>query len=243
MKNIYIYSIEGNIGSGKSTIIKKMKQKFNELNNCKIIYLPEPVEVWSSIKDEDGKNIIEKFYANNEKYAFPFQIMAYISRITQIRNIIKDIKSYTTYIVITERSVHTDKNVFAKMLYENKDMGSCEYQIYNKWFNEFLEDIPIHKYIYIDTEPNKCLERIKKRSRKGETIPIIYLQSCKDYHDDWLDNIEEDILTLNGDIETNTQEYNEFMNTITTFICENIPPNHTLSNDVTIDMIMNHPFF
>ena len=54
MKNIYFYSIEGNIGSGKSTVIKKMKQHIEKLNNNEVIYLPEPVEIWSTIKDKDG---------------------------------------------------------------------------------------------------------------------------------------------------------------------------------------------
>jgi deoxyguanosine kinase len=247
MKNIYIFSIEGNIGSGKSTVIKQMKKKFNTLNNCDIIYLPEPVDVWSSIKDEKGKNIIEKFYADNKKYAFSFQIMAYISRISQIRKLKKSINPEKTYILITERSVHTDKNVFAKMLYENKDMGSCEHQIYNKWFNEFIEDVPNHKYIYIDTDPNKCLERINKRSRKGEKIPVKYLNLCKKYHDTWLNNVSSELLTLNGDIEINTPEYNEFINIIVNFISEHTPISNfspPLSPSIiTMEMVMNHPFF
>ena len=43
-----IYSLEGNIGSGKSTLIdllqnsKALNSKF--LNN--IVYLPEPVDIW-----------------------------------------------------------------------------------------------------------------------------------------------------------------------------------------------------
>ena len=62
-----IYSLEGNIGSGKSTLIALLEKKniFNEtfLNN--IIYLPEPVDIWSTIKDETGTTILEKFYATS----------------------------------------------------------------------------------------------------------------------------------------------------------------------------------
>ena len=87
-----IYSFEGNIGSGKSTLItllekeKKLCDYF--LNN--IVYLHEPVDVWATIKDHNDVTILEKFYEDQEKYAFSFQMMAYISRIAQLRNAVKE---------------------------------------------------------------------------------------------------------------------------------------------------------
>ena len=57
-----LFSVEGNIGSGKSTLIKKLKNEMKYICNgdaCEIVnYLPEPVNIWESIKDKDGKNII-----------------------------------------------------------------------------------------------------------------------------------------------------------------------------------------
>ena len=48
--------------------------------------------------------------------------------------------------------------------------------------------------IYIDADANVCLNRIKKRDRNGETnISLDYLQSCKDYHDNWLLDDKETI--------------------------------------------------
>lgn len=244
MRNVHIYSIDGNIGSGKSTVIQKLKEEFKKINNTEIIYLPEPVKIWSSIKDKEGENIIEKFYRDNKKYAFAFQMMAYITRIHQIKNELKAIQPNKNYIIITERSVHTDKNVFAKMLYTNKDINECEYQIYNKWFDEFINDIPIHKYIYIDTSPTKCLERIGKRARKGEKIPLEYLQMCKDNHDEWLNQVDHDVLTLNGDVEFETKEYTEMFDTVIKFIFDNIPNYNIIdSTEITMEMLMNHPFF
>ncbi len=244
MENIHIYSIDGNIGSGKSTIIKLLKEKFKTINKTEIIYLPEPVKTWSSIKDKEGENIIEKFYKDNKKYAFAFQMMAYITRINQIKKVIKNLKSNKNYIIVTERSVHTDKNVFAKMLYNNKDINECEYQIYNKWFDEFISDIPIHKYIYIDTDPKKCLERIEKRSRKGENkIPIEYLEMCKKHHDIWLNQLD-DVFWINGDVELGTTEHIEVFNDITRYIFENTHTRNIIDGtEITMEMLMNHPFF
>ena len=42
-------------------------------------------------------------------------------------------------ILFLERSMFTDRNIFAKMLYDSKNMNELEYQIYNKWFDEFAE--------------------------------------------------------------------------------------------------------
>ena len=64
----YIFSVEGNIGSGKSTLVKMLKNSLKTIKNTNVIYLPEPVSVWESIKAKDGKNAIEKYYENPEKY-------------------------------------------------------------------------------------------------------------------------------------------------------------------------------
>ena len=85
----YIFTIEGNIGSGKSTLVKKLKQQLHNIDSIKVIFLDEPVSVWENIKDKSGKNIIEKYYENQKKYAFSFQMMAYITRIHKIREILK----------------------------------------------------------------------------------------------------------------------------------------------------------
>ena len=110
-------------------------------------------------------------------------MMAYISRLSQLR---KTIRNNPTAIIITERSVFTDRNVFAKMLYDAGKIDEIDYTIYNKWFYEFITEIPIAGMIYLDTKPIKCLERINKRNRDGETISLEYLDNCKKYHDKWI---------------------------------------------------------
>ena len=74
-----LYSIEGNIGSGKSSLIQELKKEYKD--NKKILFLEEPVKIWETIKDEQGTNIIDKFYNNIGEYSFKFQMMAYISRL------------------------------------------------------------------------------------------------------------------------------------------------------------------
>jgi deoxyadenosine/deoxycytidine kinase len=126
-----IISIEGNIGSGKSTIFNFLK---NILSKNDFYFVDEPVEEWLKIRDEK-ENIIEKFYKNQKKYAFSFQMMAYISR---LKNLQEAIKNNPNKIIITERNIMTDKNIFAKMLYHQKKIDEINYKIYNTNGNSFL---------------------------------------------------------------------------------------------------------
>jgi deoxyadenosine/deoxycytidine kinase len=181
-----IVSIEGNIGSGKSTLIKKLK----ELNIEDVIFLPEPVDEWNKITDSNGINILTKFYSNQKQYAFSFQMMAYITRLKQILEYSK-----SDCIIVTERCLYTDREIFAKMLFNSGLIEDIEYSIYLQWFDFFIKEIHINYFIYLRVEPSVCFERILQRGRKGEIIEIEYLQNCHFYHESWLNN-KENVLIL-----------------------------------------------
>lgn len=221
-----IVSIEGNIGSGKSTLLSNLREYY--ANNSNVVFLKEPVDEWEKIKDENGETILKKFYADQEKYSFPFQMMAYVSRLKVLRDTLKTIKNDThdkNIIIITERSLYTDKMVFAKMLYDSKKIEHVNYQIYLNWFDTFSDEFPVNKVVYVQTSPDKCYQRIVKRSRTGEeNIPLEYLTSCSNYHDNMLDKenpecicIDQLILDGNVDIYENKNQVNEWINEIENF--------------------------
>lgn len=217
MRNIII-SLEGNIGSGKSTLLKFLEETLGE--NKQIIFLKEPVDEWENITDNEGTTMLQKFYVDQEKYSFPFQMMAYISRLALMK---KTMEENEDCVIITERSLYTDKYVFAKMLYESGKIEDVCYKIYKQWFETFAKDYPIEKMIYIKTSPEICHERIEKRSRTGEDqIALDYLKKCDEYHEDMMDKIGVHQLELNGNVdiyENDYQKLNEWLKTIANFIC------------------------
>jgi len=239
MVKITIVSIDGNIGSGKSTFISHLKNNvFAKSPN--VIFLPEPVDEWNTIVDIQGNSILSKFYQDQDKYSFSFQMMAYISRLVLMQDKIKEIKNLHAraddnsdkntndnhnnnecYYIFTERSLNTDREIFAKMLYEQGKMEDVNYQIYLKWFNNFayLPDT----YIHINTDPEICLERIKKRSREGESlIELDYLKLCHMYHCDMFDkltslniNAPKNVLIMNGN---ETDNHHSLTNQLRSFM-------------------------
>jgi deoxyguanosine kinase len=204
-----IISIEGNIGSGKSTLIKMLK----DLNNKQIVFLPEPVDEWNNIVDSNGTNILTKYYSDQKRYAFSFQMMAYITRLKQLMECVYDDDT----IIITERCLYTDREIFAKMLYDSGLIEDIEYSIYLRWFDFFIKNVQINKFIYLRVEPSISFERILQRNREGEIIPIEYLQNCHDYHETWLNN-KENVLVLNGSINYSNEIPKDWVDSINSFI-------------------------
>ena len=180
-----IISIEGNIGSGKSTILDNLEKSLGDLRD-RVVVLKEPLGVWESIKDPiSDQNILEKFYENQAKYAFPFQVMAYASRLSMIRRAIEENPSCS--VILCERSLEADKHIFAKMLHDDGVIENINYQIYRSFCEEYAREFGVDAIVYIDADADVCHERVGKRSRQGEGgIPLEYLQKCKKYHDVWL---------------------------------------------------------
>lgn len=173
------YIIEGNIGCGKTTLIRNLKKK----ENYEVI--EEPLEEWKNIKNEDGENILGLFYKDGNKYAYLFQTIVFKSRIKSL-----DIEQ-TKNIRFSERSIWTDKNIFSKNCYEMGLMNSVEKNTYDFWF-EWLESkikrLP-DGIIYLRACPEICLDRMKKRDRLEEnTVSLDYLTKIHEKHEVWLNN-------------------------------------------------------
>jgi deoxyadenosine/deoxycytidine kinase len=201
-----IITIQGNIGSGKSSFVSMLKQQYQ--NNPHFLFVDEPVNTWLQITDHEGDNILSKFYKDKTKYAFSFQMVAYITRLSKLREAIRS----KTPIIITERDLLCDRHVFAQMLYDDGDIEPIEFEIYKKWFDEFAEEVQTTHHIYIQTSTKTAYERVNKRSRTEEVgqIPFEYLDRCCQYHNQWLLSLENTLILDGEPNKTNIEDYNSW---------------------------------
>jgi deoxyadenosine/deoxycytidine kinase len=215
--NYEIISLESNIGSGKSTLIDVLKDKYQGQSN--IVFLAEPVDMWLDIKNKSGTNMLQLFYDDQINYSFSFQMMVLVTFINRVKHVIENYHGTDKLLIIVERSLQTSHYVFAKMLYDDGKMEDVEYEIYERWFSEFATPYNVSKIVYLNTSCENCYKRIHNRARSGEElISKSYLKNLDKYHIDyWLchnHNVQKLILDGNSDIYANKHVLTEWIEQI-----------------------------
>ena len=209
-----LISVEGNIGAGKSTLMQLLKTRG-------FLVKPEPVVDWT-IASKDGTtiNVLEEYYNNPKKYCFCLQTGCLRSRVDQTRFIDNG---------FVERSVYSDKRVFADLQLKLGNMDLIEYGCYLKQWEQAIRDTKkraINGHIYLRTDWQTCFERKNQRQRAGESvITESYLQNVEELHEQWLntDNTappDVPVLILNGNEDLRDEEVqNKTIRKIKEFIC------------------------
>jgi len=208
-----IISLDGNIGAGKSTLLNAIREKIPEIN-----YVDEPVGQWTSLKNAEGRNLLELFYEDKKRWAYTFQNCAILTRLKNIQDAIQklDTSNNESHIVLTERSVLTDRYVFAEMLRDSGDIDPLEWDLYEMWFNTFANKLPVKGIIYLTTSANTSSKRIKIRNRHGEeNISIDYLNALDDQHKKWIATTNVSCLELSTEegisLDENIQKIRDFI--------------------------------
>ncbi len=211
-----LISIEGNIGVGKTSMMRLLKNKY--LDVAEFIY--EPVDEWLNIKDENDNNLLDIFYKDKERWAYTFQNIAYITRMNLI---IDKIINSDKRIIIIDRSLQADLNTFAKMLYDDGVLNLVEWNAYNKWNNFFEKNYGFmvnHKILYLRCQPSIAYERMQMRGRGEEkNVSFSYLELLHKYHDNWLlNNVNALIVDVSDDFITDKHNFNSIYHKIENFI-------------------------
>ena len=203
--NPILISLEGNIGAGKSTLIEHLENVLQK--EAGWIFLKEPVHIWDTIVDENGKTVLANFYEDPKKYAFAFQVMAFTTRYQELKRIVRENPNCKG--IICERSLEADKHIFAKMLHKDGLMDQLMYNIYDRYFQEYEGNFKLDGIIHIDAFPETCFERVKQRSRNGEsTITLEYLQTCDEFHIERFKHTKTPVLQVNVNEKVDVSNYN-----------------------------------
>lgn len=188
-----VFSLDGNIGAGKTTLLTHISKAFPD-----VLIVPEPVDTWTRLKDEDGRNLLELFYEDKKRWAYTFQNAAILSRLKLLKDILATARP--GQIIVTERSVLTDRCVFAKMLKDTGILDSLEWDLYEMWYKTFATDIPMAGILYVTTDVSTSAQRIKTRNRHGEeSISTDYLTDLNRYHEAWLSSANIPVLRVSTD--------------------------------------------
>ena len=201
---VKIIFVEGNIGTGKSTFLSQAEK---HIPNSYIIY--EPLDIWTKFTDENGKNILQNFYENPKRFAYTFQTLAFLSRVERMRT--TDYEKYD-YVFI-ERSIFSDREIFAKNCHLSGLLTELEWKLYNEWFRwvEEMLNIPQHNILYLRCSPEISYSRVLNRSRSEEkTISSEYIKQIHERHEEWLNKGNPKVLVVNAEVNFR-DDLEEFM--------------------------------
>lgn len=156
-----IITIDGNIGCYKTSILNYFHK------NYKLAIDLEPVDNWT--------DYLENLY-NTPNSSYDFQIKVWIDRCW--------IQEKTTTSILMERSPNFIKNVFVRKAYEDKTISEKEYENIISLHKTTDELWKPNGYIYLRSDPDKCLQRINKRGRLAEkNITLEYIQQLHELHE------------------------------------------------------------
>lgn len=174
----FMYILEGNIGAGKSTFLKLIQRA-----EPSISVGFEPLADWQ--KQVVGQSLLASFYEQPHRWAYAMETFAMFSR---AREHMKDQENDAPRRII-ERSIYSGHYAFAVNSFRSGFMTPLEWLMYMTWFSFLIPGKcrPPHGFIYLRVSPHVAYERIKKRSRDGESlIPMSYLEQLHDCHEDFL---------------------------------------------------------
>ena len=147
-----VVSIEAAVGAGKSSLLKLLRML---LQSPTVLFVPEPVDTWR----ETG--MLRRYYAG-EMSALEFQLAALT---TIYAPFARAINTPNVKVVITERSLLSNLEVFAKM-----NLSGHGLRDFTTVYDALQSTLPARRelVLYLEASPDVLTERIAKRGRPEE---------------------------------------------------------------------------
>ena len=193
-------AIEGNIGSGKTSLSNLMSDEFN----AKIV-----------LERFADNPFLPKFYEDQERFAFPLEMSFLADRYQQLTDDLAQFDLFKNFIV-------SDYYIFKSLIFAQVTLQKEEYALYRKMFDIMYKEISKPDlYIYLYQNTDRLLENIKKRGRIYEqNIEASYLQKIHVGYTNFI-KTEQDLNTLVIDVSeldfvNNHDDYREVLKIINT---------------------------
>lgn len=140
-------AIEGNIGSGKTSLAKKIENDFN----AKLV-----------LERFADNPFLPKFYEDKDRYAFPLEMSFLADRYHQLTEDLAQFDLFKNFIV-------SDYFIFKSLIFAQITLSKEEYNLYRKMFNIMYKEISKPDlYVYLYQNTDRLIDNIKKRGRDYE---------------------------------------------------------------------------
>jgi len=187
--------IEGNIGAGKTSFVRKFCEKYN----------------YRSVYEEFEDNpFLPKFYAEPEKYAFTVEMAFLADRFHQLNNEVHQQDMFSNGTV-------ADYFLMKSLIFARSTLAKAEFNLYRDIFNIIYQRLKKPDlYVYLHKSPEKLLANIKKRGRQYEqTITKDYLKSIEtSYFTFFKQHQEIPVLILNTEDHDFVENESDFNNLV-----------------------------
>lgn len=144
--------IEGNIGSGKTTLAKELAKQINA------DFLPEQFE---------KNDLLQLFYSKPDAFAFPLEFNLLLNRYTQIKNSVKK----------NAKLIIGDYSIYKSLWFAKVNLGNKEFLFFKKHFKALELKLPKPDVIiYLQTSTSNLKQNVLSRGRQYEkNISVKYL--------------------------------------------------------------------
>ena len=171
-------AISGNIGSGKTTLTKKLSNHFNWTAN---------------FEDVENNPYLNDFYKDMQRWSFNLQVFFLNSRFRQIINIKNSKQTH-----IQDRTIYEDAYIFAPNLLSMGLMTNRDFKNYESIFKtlkSFVKDPDL--LIYLRSNIPNLVDQIHKRGRDYEnSISIEYLSRLNERYEAWIQSYDKSNLLI-----------------------------------------------
>lgn len=152
--------IEGNIGSGKTTLAKMLADELN----AKLI-----------LEQFADNPFLPKFYKDQERYSFPLELSFLADRYKQIK---KEVLNRDLFHPLVLADYYFSKTA----IFAQNTLKPDEYHLFRQIFDMVSDTIPKPDlYVYLHAETQNLLKNIKKRGREYEQeISAEYLDNIRE---------------------------------------------------------------
>ena len=140
-------AIEGNIGSGKTSLAHKIGDDFN----AKLV-----------LERFADNPFLPKFYKDKDRYAFPLEMSFLADRYHQLTDDLAQFDLFKSFIV-------SDYFIFKSLIFAQITLSKEEFNLYRKMFDIMYKEISKPDvYVYLYQSTDRLIENIKKRGRDYE---------------------------------------------------------------------------